>query len=78
MVAAVKRGLQDLSVSRLKSNLQWGIPVPKDRDHVLYVWLDALSNYLTTSGYPDLKYKQVVYCCVEVVDRGRCGQLIIK
>jgi len=46
-------GLKDLSVSRHKSRLAWGIPVPDDEDHVMYVWLDALTNYLTGVGYPD-------------------------
>ncbi|MGH1457198.1 MAG: methionine--tRNA ligase [Alphaproteobacteria bacterium] len=46
-------GLKDLSVSRHKSRLTWGIPVPDDADHVMYVWLDALTNYLTAIGYPD-------------------------
>ncbi|KAJ3277924.1 methionyl-tRNA synthetase, partial [Borealophlyctis nickersoniae] len=44
--------LQDLSVSRLRSRLQWGIPVPGDEEHVIYVWLDALTNYLTVTGFP--------------------------
>ncbi|KAI9202586.1 tRNA synthetases class I (M)-domain-containing protein [Polychytrium aggregatum] len=47
-----KDGLPDLSVSRLRSKLQWGISVPNDPDHVVYVWLDALTNYLTVAGYP--------------------------
>lgn len=46
-------GLKDLSVSRHKSRLTWGIPVPGDEDHVMYVWLDALTNYLTAIGYPE-------------------------
>ncbi len=46
-------GLNDLSISRHKSRLKWGIPVPDDDDHVMYVWLDALTNYLTGIGYPD-------------------------
>ena len=46
-------GLKDLSVSRHKSRLTWGIPVPGDEDHVMYVWLDALTNYITAIGYPD-------------------------
>lgn len=46
-------GLKDLSVSRHKSRLEWGIPVPDDEDHVMYVWLDALTNYITALGYPD-------------------------
>ncbi len=46
-------GLNDLSISRHKSRLKWGIPVPDDGDHVMYVWLDALTNYITGAGYPD-------------------------
>ncbi|KAI8620768.1 tRNA synthetases class I (M)-domain-containing protein [Chytriomyces sp. MP71] len=45
-------GLGDISVSRPVSRLQWGIPVPDDPSHVIYVWLDALTNYLTVAGYP--------------------------
>lgn len=44
--------LPDLSVSRHKSRLQWGIPVPDDAEQTIYVWLDALVNYLTVVGYP--------------------------
>ena len=48
----LKPGLQDLCVSR--SSFKWGIPVPFDKDHVIYVWIDALSNYITAIGYnPD-------------------------
>ena len=46
----VKGGLRDLSVSR--ASFKWGIPVPGDPDHVMYVWLDALTNYITASGWP--------------------------
>lgn len=45
-------GLQDLSISRPKSRLQWGIEVPNDSEQTMYVWFDALLNYLTVSGYP--------------------------
>ena len=45
----VRSGLRDLSVSR--STLSWGIPVPDDPKHVIYVWLDALANYITALGY---------------------------
>ncbi len=55
IIAFVKQGLKDLSVSRHKSRLAWGIPVPGDEDHVMYVWLDALTNYITAVGYPDEK-----------------------
>jgi len=47
----VKGGLKDLSISRTTFN--WGVPVPDDPDHVVYVWLDALTNYITAVGYPD-------------------------
>ena len=53
IVTFVKQGLKDLSVSRLKERLHWGVPVPDDDAHVMYVWLDALTNYITGVGYPD-------------------------
>jgi methionyl-tRNA synthetase len=49
----IKGGLEDLSVSR--TSFKWGIPVPGDDDHIMYVWLDALTNYITATGYPDLE-----------------------
>lgn len=49
----VERGLQDFSISRLKTNMPWGIPVPGDENHVMYVWFDALVNYISTLGWPD-------------------------
>ncbi len=48
----VEGGLRDLSVSR--TTFKWGVPVPGDPSHIMYVWLDALTNYLTAIGYPDL------------------------
>ncbi|MEX0627776.1 MAG: methionine--tRNA ligase, partial [Cucumibacter sp.] len=51
IVAFVKRGLQDLSISR--TTFDWGVPVPDHPGHVMYVWVDALTNYLTGVGYPD-------------------------
>ena len=45
----IRPGLQDLCVSR--SSFKWGIPVPIDEGHVIYVWIDALSNYITALGY---------------------------
>ena len=47
----VKSGLRDLSVSR--ASFKWGVPVPNDDNHVMYVWLDALTNYLTAAGWPE-------------------------
>jgi len=49
----IKNGLQDVSISRPKKNLSWGVPVPDDPTQVMYVWLDALANYITVLGYPD-------------------------
>jgi methionyl-tRNA synthetase len=54
ITAFIKRGLNDLSISRARSKLDWGIAVPGDDEHVMYVWIDALTNYITALGYPDL------------------------
>lgn len=51
VLSFVRGGLQDLSISRKKSSVSWGVPVPDDDEHVMYVWLDALSNYITAIGY---------------------------
>ncbi len=51
VISFVEGGLQDLSVSR--TTFDWGIPVPDDPAHVMYVWLDALTNYMTAAGFPD-------------------------
>jgi methionyl-tRNA synthetase len=53
VMSFVKRGLRDLSISRSVKKLDWGIPVPGDDSHVMYVWVDALTNYITGVGYPD-------------------------
>lgn len=55
--AFVSRGLEDFSISRLKEKMPWGVPVPNDPNHVMYVWFDALVNYLAAVGWPDEKYK---------------------
>ena len=51
VLSFVRGGLQDLSISRQKSSVSWGITVPADENHVMYVWLEALSNYITAIGY---------------------------
>ncbi len=51
IVSFIKGGLQDLSISRDKKNVSWGVPVPGDENHIMYVWIDALSNYITAIGY---------------------------
>lgn len=56
VVQFIKGGLRDLSISR--TGVKWGIPVPHDEDHVIYVWLDALVNYLTATGFPKDGYKK--------------------
>ena len=48
----VKAGLEDFSISRVKKKMPWGIPVPNDLDQVVYVWFDALINYISTIGWP--------------------------
>jgi len=53
VVSFVKQGLKDLSVSRKRDRVAWGIPVPFDPSHTIYVWFDALTNYLTAVGYPE-------------------------
>ncbi|MCW9054851.1 MAG: methionine--tRNA ligase [Candidatus Pacebacteria bacterium] len=49
----IEDGLEDLSISREKSRMDWGIPVPGDAEHVMYVWFDALTNYISTLGWPE-------------------------
>jgi len=51
VISFVKGGLQDLSISR--TTFDWGVPVPDDPKHVMYVWVDALTNYITGVGFPD-------------------------
>ncbi len=51
ILSLCEQGLQDVSFSRPKSSLKWGVPVPNDDDQVMYVWCDALSNYITALGY---------------------------
>ena len=51
VMSFVKSGLRDLSVSR--TSFKWGVPVPGDPEHIMYVWIDALTNYITAAGYPD-------------------------
>jgi methionyl-tRNA synthetase len=52
VISFVKGGLKDLSVSR--KSFSWGIPVPSNKEHVIYVWLDALTNYISALNYPDM------------------------
>lgn len=56
----VRGGLQDLSVSRLRSSVSWGIPVPDDPDHTMYVWFDALINYITAIGFGNEQQERAI------------------
>ncbi|NMC05930.1 MAG: methionine--tRNA ligase [Candidatus Lokiarchaeota archaeon] len=56
IINRVQEGLNDLSISR--TSITWGIPIPGDPAHVMYVWIDALSNYVSVLGYPGPKYEK--------------------
>lgn len=53
IVRVIKDGLEDISISRPKDKISWGIPVPGDTSQVMYVWFEALMNYITVLGYPE-------------------------
>ena len=70
VVSFVKKGLKDLSISR--TSFSWGIPVPDNKKHVIYVWLDALTNYLSALNFPDLndnKYKSFWPADVHIIGK---------
>ena len=70
VLSFVRSGLRDLSVSR--TSFSWGIPVPSDPAHIMYVWLDALTNYITAVGYPDKEgpeFKRAWPAAVHVVGK---------
>ncbi len=55
MLSFIEQGLEDISFSRPRKDLKWGIPVPDDETQTIYVWADALTNYISALGYPDGK-----------------------
>ncbi|MCA9331850.1 methionine--tRNA ligase [Candidatus Saccharibacteria bacterium] len=66
----IKDGLDDISISRPKGKISWGIPVPGDKSHVMYVWFEALMNYLTVLGYPEHDdYKKFWPANVQVIGK---------
>ena len=65
----IKDGAQDVSISRPKEKLAWGIPVPGDADQIMYVWVDALSNYITALGYPENEINEWWPADIEVVGK---------
>jgi methionyl-tRNA synthetase len=68
IIRLLEDGLQDISVSRMR--FPWGIPYPGDPDHTVYVWFDALINYLSATGFPDPGYEQLWPADLHVVGKG--------
>ena len=60
VISFVRGGLQDLSISRLRTSVSWGIPVPDDPAHTMYVWFDALTNYITAIGFGNEERERAV------------------
>ena len=69
VISFIKSGLKDLCISRLAKDLSWGIPFPNDENHVVYVWADALNNYITAIGYlqNNNEFDQVWPCDIHVM-----------
>ncbi len=70
VISFVEKGLKDLSISR--TSFSWGIPVPENKKHIIYVWLDALTNYLSALNFPDLndkKYKSFWPADVHIIGK---------
>ena len=70
VISFVEKGLKDLSISR--TSFSWGIPVPENKKHVIYVWLDALTNYLSALNFPntdDIKYKSFWPADVHIIGK---------
>lgn len=71
ILSVIKDGLEDISVSRPKDKIAWGIPVPGDKTQVMYVWFEALMNYLTVLGYPEHEdFKKFWPANVQVIGKG--------
>jgi methionyl-tRNA synthetase len=70
ILSLLDSGLQDVSFSRPKDKLSWGVEVPDDPEHVMYVWPDALTNYLTATGFPDEGYDKWWPADMHVIGKG--------
>lgn len=71
IISFLREGLDDISISRPKDKIDWGIPVPGDKNQVMYVWFDALLNYITVLGYPENDdFKNFWPANVQVVGKG--------
>lgn len=70
ILSVIKSGLEDVSISRPKEKISWGIPVPGDSTQVMYVWFEALMNYITVLGYPEhADFKQFWPANVQVIGK---------
>ncbi|HME52814.1 MAG TPA: methionine--tRNA ligase [Candidatus Lokiarchaeia archaeon] len=67
IINKINEGLEDLSISR--TTLKWGIPIPDDPEHVMWVWIDALSNYISALGYPGERYQKFWPADVHIVGK---------
>ena len=71
IVSLLREGLEDISISRPKDKIDWGIPVPGDKTQVMYVWFEALLNYITVLGYPEHDdFKKFWPANVQVIGKG--------
>jgi methionyl-tRNA synthetase len=71
IVSLLREGLEDISISRPKEKIDWGIPVPGDKSQVMYVWFEALLNYITVLGYPEHDdFKKYWPADVQIVGKG--------
>ncbi|HSX43212.1 MAG TPA: methionine--tRNA ligase [Candidatus Saccharimonadales bacterium] len=71
ILSLLHEGLEDISISRPKDKIDWGIPVPGDKNQVMYVWFEALLNYITVLGYPEhADFKEFWPADVQVVGKG--------
>lgn len=71
ILSVIEEGLEDISISRPKDKISWGIPVPGDPGQVMYVWFEALLNYITVLGYPEHEdFKQFWPANVQVIGKG--------
>jgi len=71
ILSVINQGLEDISISRPKDKIEWGIPVPGDPSHVMYVWFEALLNYITVLGYPEHEdFKKFWPANLQVVGKG--------
>jgi methionyl-tRNA synthetase len=71
ILSVINEGLEDISISRPKDKISWGIPVPGDKTQVMYVWFEALMNYITVLGYPEYEdFKSFWPANVQVIGKG--------